>query len=53
MTIDELFDFRNVEGNRITENLEEKSMTKVELCNLANISIPTLDKLIVRALETH
>ena len=46
MVLDELFDSRNVVGNRITEILESKSMTKVELCSLAHISRPTLDKLI-------
>lgn len=46
MVLDELFDSRNVVGNRIAEILEGKSMTKVELCSLANISRHTLDKLI-------
>lgn len=47
MNLDEMFDSRNIVGNRITEILEDNSMTKVELCSMAKISRPTLDKLIL------
>ena len=44
--LDELFDLRSNIGNKLELIMEDRKITKAQLCNEAGISRPTLDKMI-------
>ena len=46
MKFDELFEQRQLVANKIKECIREKGYTKVSFARMANISRPTLDRLL-------
>lgn len=44
--LDELFDLRSNIGNKLEIIMEDRKITKAQLCSNAGISRPTLDKMI-------
>lgn len=50
-TVTDLYDKKNIIGNKLEKFIAEKSYTKTKLCKDAGISRPTLDKLISGELD--